>query len=57
MLKADNWMEWFLYMSSLVYMLNYGNSRNEEEVKQLAAVAIFIAWILFVLYLRRYIAL
>ena len=38
-------------------MIQYENSANEEYVKVLAAVAIFIAWILFVLYLRRYVAI
>ncbi|XP_032228539.1 transient receptor potential cation channel subfamily A member 1 isoform X2 [Nematostella vectensis] len=58
LLKADNWMEWFLYMSSLVYMIQYEVFDNHVsvtgETRPLAATAIFIAWVIFVLYLRRF---
>ncbi|KAK3728572.1 hypothetical protein QZH41_011655 [Actinostola sp. cb2023] len=56
--KADNWMEWFLYMSSLVYMTQYYHQGNyafvSETTRPLAATAIFVAWVIFVLYLRRF---
>lgn len=50
LLKIDNWMEWFLYMTSLVYMFQYHQSSDNS----VAATAIFIAWVIFVLYLRRF---
>lgn len=58
LLKIDNWMEWFLYMTSLVYMFQYGALYNDKNgsaysLKAVAATAIFIAWVIFVLYLRR----
>ncbi|XP_031550786.1 transient receptor potential cation channel subfamily A member 1-like, partial [Actinia tenebrosa] len=41
LLKADNWMEWFLYMSSLVYMFKYkheeGSAYVIESTRPLAA--------------------
>ena len=52
-------MEWFLYMTSLVYMFQYNelNSKagtnTELNITAVAATAIFIAWVIFVLYLRR----
>ena len=53
-------MEWFLYMTSLVYMFQYGALYNRHDkngsaysLKAVAATAIFIAWVIFVLYLRR----
>ena len=53
-------MEWFLYMTSLVYMFQYGALYNRRDtngsaysLKAVAATAIFIAWVIFVLYLRR----
>ena len=53
-------MEWFLYMTSLVYMFQYGALYNHHvkngsaySLKAVAATAIFIAWVIFVLYLRR----
>ena len=58
-MKIDNWMEWFLYMTSLVYMFQYGALHNDKldgsaySLKAIAATAIFIAWVIFVLYLRR----
>ncbi|XP_078360427.1 transient receptor potential cation channel subfamily A member 1-like isoform X2 [Oculina patagonica] len=59
LLKIDNWMEWFLYMTSLVYMFQYNALyRNKDgsaySLKAVAATAIFIAWVIFVLYLRRF---
>lgn len=64
LLKIDNWMEWFLYMTSLVYMFQYSgkldtdpNSEKDQysySLKAVAATAIFIAWVIFVLYLRRF---
>jgi len=53
LLKIDNWMEWFLYMTSLVYMFQYQDS-SVYSLKAVAATAIFIAWVIFVLYLRRF---
>ncbi|XP_067037370.1 transient receptor potential cation channel subfamily A member 1-like isoform X2 [Acropora muricata] len=50
LLKIDNWMEWFLYMTSLAYMFQYHQSPDNS----VAAAAIFIAWVIFVLYLRRF---
>lgn len=52
-------MEWFLYMTSLVYMFQYGAFKENDKdgsaysLKAVAATAIFIAWVIFVLYLRR----
>lgn len=52
-------MEWFLYMTSLVYMFQYrelnseGTNTAELNITAVAATAIFIAWVIFVLYLRR----
>lgn len=54
-------MEWFLYMTSLVYMFKYyelydtnqNTGDGMESIKAVAATAIFIAWVIFVLYLRR----
>ena len=46
-------------MTSLVYMFQYNAIyRDKEEshpysLKAVAATAIFIAWVIFVLYLRR----
>lgn len=58
LLKIDNWMEWFLYMTSLVYMFQYHDLYLSKDnsifsIKAVAATAIFIAWVIFVLYLRR----
>ena len=54
-------MEWFLYMTSLVYMFQYVAANDDDintagsaySLKAVAATAIFIAWVIFVLYLRR----
>ncbi|CAH3142085.1 unnamed protein product [Porites lobata] len=60
LLKIDNWMEWFLYMTSLVYMFQYrelnskAGTNTELNITAVAATAIFIAWVIFVLYLRRF---
>ena len=51
-------MEWFLYMTSLVYMFQYHEvsikgRHTDLNITAVAATAIFIAWVIFVLYLRR----
>ncbi|XP_071478085.1 transient receptor potential cation channel subfamily A member 1-like [Diadema antillarum] len=52
--EFTNFLEWTLYATSLAFVAPYLAGQNEDFQWQCGAVAVFLAWFNFLLYLQRF---
>lgn len=54
-LDMTNYLEWVLYVSTMLYILPFLTRTNHVWQWQAGAIAVFLAWFNCLLFLRRYI--